>query len=53
MPVLGAILVPHPPILLPQIGRGQERGVQATIEAYRMAAQRAADWQPEVLIITS
>ncbi len=53
MPVLGAILVPHPPILLPQIGRGQEREVQATIEAYRMAAQRAADWQPEVLIITS
>ena len=49
----GAIIVPHPPIIVPTVGRGREREVQATVEAYRTAAQRAAAWNPEVLIVTS
>lgn len=42
MPIIGAILVPHPPIIIPTVGRGQEREVQATIDAYRAAAKQAA-----------
>ena len=49
----GAIIVPHPPIIIPTVGRGREQEVQATIEAYRAAAEQAAAWNPEVLIITS
>lgn len=51
--IFGAIIVPHPPIIVPTVGRGQEGEVQSTIDAYRTAAQQAADWEPEVLIVTS
>ena len=53
MSIIGAIIVPHPPIIVPTVGRGQEGEVQSTIDAYRTAAQQAAGWEPEVLIITS
>ena len=53
MSICGAIIVPHPPILLPTVGRGREREAQATIDAYRAAARRAAAWKPEALIVAS
>lgn len=53
MPIAGAIIVPHPPIIIPTVGRGQEVEVQDTIDAYRAAAQQTAAWSPEVLIVTS
>ncbi len=53
MPMIGAVIVPHPPLIIPTVGRGQERQVQATIDAYRTAAKRVADWKPEVLVISS
>ena len=51
--ISGAIIVPHPPIIVPTVGRGREQEVQATALAYRAAAQQAAAWNPEVLIVTS
>ena len=53
MSILGAIIVPHPPLIIPTVGCGREREVQATIDAYRTAAKQVAAWKPEVLIITS
>ena len=53
MPMIGAIIVPHPPLIVPSVGRGQEREVQTTIDAYRAAVGQVADWSPEVLIVTS
>ncbi|MCM1296909.1 MAG: AmmeMemoRadiSam system protein A [Muribaculaceae bacterium] len=53
MSMIGSIIVPHPPIIIPTVGRGREHEVQATIAAYRTAARQAADWKPEVLIVTS
>ena len=53
MPILGAVIVPHPPLILPAVGRGEERGIQATVDAYRKAARLVASWQPEVLIVTT
>ena len=52
-PIPGAIIVPHPPLIVPAVGRGQEQKIQATIDACRAAARRAAEWDPEVLIVTS
>ena len=51
--ISGAVIVPHPPIIMPTVGRGREREVQATATAYRAAAGQAAAWNPEVLIVTS
>ena len=53
MSIAGAIIVPHPPLIVPTVGQGQERDVQATIDAYRAAARQTAEWSPAVLIVTS
>ena len=53
MSIPGAVIVPHPPLIIPTVGRGQEQEVQATIDTYRTAAKQVAAWEPEVLIITS
>lgn len=53
MPMIGAVILPHPPLIIPTVGRGQQRQVQATIDAYRAAAQQVVKWKPEVLIVSS
>ena len=53
MPIIGAVILPHPPLIIPTVGRGQERRVQSTIDAYRAAAQQVVKWKPEVLIVSS
>ncbi len=53
MPIIGAIMVPHPPILLPEVGRGEEKKVQATADAYEKAAAFVAELKPETIVLTS
>ena len=53
MAILGAVIVPHPPLIISTVGHGREQEVQSTIDAYRAATKQAAAWNPEVLIITS
>ena len=53
MSILGAILTPHPPVLLPEVGRGREREIGATGQAMRAAAREVARWNPDVLIVAS
>ncbi|QEY35772.1 AmmeMemoRadiSam system protein A [Caproiciproducens galactitolivorans] len=53
MSIVGAFIVPHPPIILPEVGRGEERKIQRTIDAYREAARRAAALQPDTVVVTS
>lgn len=53
MSILGAVIAPRPPLMIPTVGRGQERKVQAAMDACRTAAKQAAVWEPEVLIIPS
>ena len=53
MPIQLAAIVPHPPIILPQIGQGQEREIRATTAAYREIARRVRELSPETLVIIS
>ena len=53
MTVLGAIMVPHPPLIIPEVGRGQERGIQETIKAYHKAAKKLASWKPDTVVVLS
>lgn len=53
MPILAAFVVPHPPIMRPEIGRGEERGMQKTIDAYREAMRRAAAFRPDTVVLTT
>ena len=53
MAVLGAIAVPHPPLIVPAVGRGDERRIQNTIDAYRRATAELLALNPDCIIITS
>ena len=53
MSILAACMVPHPPMIVPEVGRGSERQIAATQEAYECAARFIAAFRPETIIISS
>ena len=53
MPILAAVMVPHPPMIVPEIGKGSEKQVQRTIDAYEAIAEEIAALKPETVIVTS
>ena len=50
MPILAAYAMPHPPLAVPGVGRGQENGINKTIEAFHEAAAGIAALTPETII---
>lgn len=53
MPVIGAYMVPHPPMIVPDIGRGSEEQIRETITAYERVADEIAALRPDTIVITS
>lgn len=53
MPVIAAYMVPHPPLAAAEIGRGQEKMIQASLDAYHTIGREIADLRPETIIVTS
>ena len=53
MAIQAAFMVPHPPLIVPEIGRGGEEQIRETTAAYEEAAKEIAALKPETLIITS
>ncbi|MCL2147097.1 MAG: AmmeMemoRadiSam system protein A [Synergistaceae bacterium] len=53
MSITGAFIMPHPPIILPQIGQGEEKKIQKTITSCKEIAHRIAAIMPDTIVITS
>lgn len=53
MGLVYSIFVPHPPLLIPEVGRGEERKCQASADAYGEVARRVAQAQVETVILVS
>ncbi len=53
MSLTAAFMVPHPPMIVPEIGRGGEKQIEETIRAYEQAADEIAALAPDTIIITS
>jgi len=53
MTILGAFAVPHPPIIIHGVGRGEERGAQATLDAFHAVARQIATLEPELIILAT
>lgn len=53
MSIQAAYVVPHPPLIIPSVGRGEERGIQKTIDAYKEIARRVVAHRPETIIVSS
>ncbi len=51
--LLAGFMVPHPPLIIPEIGKGEEETIRETINAYERAAEEIAALTPETIIITS
>ena len=53
MSILAAFMVPHPPMIVPEIGQGSEAQVAETTRAYEQAADEIAALAPETIVVTS
>ena len=53
MSVLAAFMVPHPPLIVPEVGKGDERQIAETASAYEQVAAEVAALKPDTLIVTS
>ncbi len=53
MPIIAAYMVPHPPMIVPEVGRGSEEQVRATRAAYLRVAEDIAALRPETVILSS
>ncbi|MGI6221303.1 MAG: AmmeMemoRadiSam system protein A [Coriobacteriales bacterium] len=53
MGIVGAYALPHPPLAIPDVGRGQEEGIASTIAGYRAVAEHIAALEPETIVVIS
>lgn len=53
MSLLGAFILPHPPIIVPQIGKGEEKKIESTAKSCQEVAKLVAALDPDTIILTS
>ena len=53
MPILAGYMVPHPPIAVSEIGRGEELKIQDTLDSFDAVAKDIAKIGPDTIILTS
>ena len=53
MAIVNSFIVPHPPLIIPEIGRGEERKIRKTIDAYHSIAKQISEVKPDTIIVTT
>ncbi len=53
MAIVACVAVPHPPIILPEVGKGDEKAIQKTTDAFVQAMRFVAAAQPEAIVLIS
>ena len=53
MSVIAGFMVPHPPLIVPAVGKGEERKIVKTIASYEEVARQIAELKPDTIIISS
>ncbi len=51
--IKAAFMVPHPPIIIPDIGKGEEKKIQKTIDAYHAVAREIGSLKPDTIVLMS
>ena len=51
--MLSAYIMPHPPIARPEVGKGKEKEIQSTLDAYRKASKMIAEDAPQTIVVIS
>ena len=52
MAIISAYMVPHPPMIVPAVGRGSESSIEETTRAYIEVAKDIAEVKPDTIIVT-
>ncbi len=53
MAVVAGFMVPHPPILLPEVGKGEEQKLEKTRIAYEKVARKIKELEPETIVVVT
>ncbi|NLG24669.1 MAG: AmmeMemoRadiSam system protein A [Clostridiales bacterium] len=53
MSILAAAMVPHPPLIIPEVGHGEEKKIPATVDAYREVARAIFGARPDALVVAT
>lgn len=53
MSIVAAYAVPHPPLIIPEVGQGRQDGIQATVDAYGEVGRRIAGLAPETIVVST
>ncbi len=48
-----ACIVPHPPLIVPAVGKGEENKITATAQAYKQMARDIARIKPQTIVVAS
>ena len=51
--IVGGYMVPHPPIIMSEVGHGDEKQIQITIDAYETASRELVKSNPDTVVIVS
>ncbi len=53
MSIKAAYIVPHPPLIFPEVGGGEEKNIQTTIDSMRSISKEIAEIKPDTIVIIS
>ena len=51
--IISSYIFPHPPLIIPEVGKGAESGASRTVEAVRRAAEDIKADRPSTIIVTT
>ncbi len=50
MPIVAAFMLPHPIFAIPEVGKGKEKELAATVASFNLIAKKIAQIQPDTII---
>ena len=51
--IIAYVTMPHPPIIIPEVGRGEEKKIKNTYDACERIGREIAEIKPEVIIVVT
>ena len=53
MKILGTFMVPHPPLIVHEVGNGREEQIKKTLDSYLEIAKQIGELKPDTIIVSS
>lgn len=53
MSIIASYIVPHPPLIIAEVGKGEERKIQKTVDSYHAISREIAALKPSTIVFIS